>query len=87
MNTNQIHKSHDCDYNGKTYKQECLHLKQRSWLLYINWVMNVSVRCYRNTSGNHQHKLTVTWGGEKKAEKKREKKEERKTQPPKGTGV
>jgi len=31
--------------------------------------MNASFRCYRNTSGNHQHQLTVIWGGEKKAPK------------------
>ena len=71
MNTNQIHMSHDCNYTGKTHQQECLHLKQRSRLLYIKWVMNASVRCYRNTSDNHQHQLTVIWGREKEAGKKK----------------
>lgn len=77
MNTNQKNKSQDCNYTGKTYQQECLHLKQRSRLLYINQVMNASVRCYRNTSGNHQHQMTVIRGGEKETGKqgKRQKKE------------
>lgn len=77
MNTNQIHKSHDCNYTGKTYQQEYLHLKQRSRFLYIKWVTNAPVRCYRNSSDNHQHQLTVIWGekeaGKKKGKDKRKK--------------